>query len=79
MFWFPTQLQVAMEMCMSNTNENRKRIKADICPLCKKPAAAAYTPFCSPGCKDRDLLQWLGEGYRFAGPPADPEEPEEPE
>ena len=28
-------------------------------------------PFCSRGCKDRDLLNWLGEGYRVPGPPAD--------
>jgi endogenous inhibitor of DNA gyrase (YacG/DUF329 family) len=42
------------------------------CPLCGKPEAQAHAPFCSQGCKDRDLLQWLGEGYRFPGPPADP-------
>ncbi|MFM8542284.1 MAG: DNA gyrase inhibitor YacG [Chakrabartia sp.] len=35
-----------------------------LCPLCRKPAAAAHLPFCSRGCKDRDLLNWLGEGYR---------------
>lgn len=38
---------------------------ANACPLCAKPVAAAHTPFCSRGCKDRDLLQWLGEGYRI--------------
>ena len=32
-----------------------------------------HAPFCSPGCKDRDLLKWLGDGYRIPGPPADPE------
>jgi endogenous inhibitor of DNA gyrase (YacG/DUF329 family) len=42
------------------------------CPLCGKPEAAEHAPFCSRGCKDRDLLKWLGEGYRIAGPPADP-------
>ena len=41
------------------------------CPLCGKPPSPEHTPFCSPGCKDRDLLKWLGEGYRIAGPPAD--------
>ena len=41
------------------------------CPLCGKPAAPAHAPFCSRGCKDRDLLKWLGEGYRIAGPPAE--------
>ncbi len=40
------------------------------CPLCGKPASTDHAPFCSRGCKDRDLLKWLGEGYRIAGPPA---------
>jgi len=39
------------------------------CPLCGKPAAPDHAPFCSRGCKDRDLLKWLGDGYRIAGPP----------
>jgi endogenous inhibitor of DNA gyrase (YacG/DUF329 family) len=52
--------------------------KAKPCPLCGKPApvspgSAAHAPFCSRGCKDRDLLKWLGEGYRIPGPPVDPE------
>ncbi len=38
------------------------------CPLCRKPAAPAHIPFCSQGCRDRDLLQWLGEGYALPGP-----------
>jgi hypothetical protein len=41
------------------------------CPLCGKPAAAPHTPFCSRGCRDRDLLNWLGDGYRVPGPPAE--------
>lgn len=43
--------------------------KANTCPLCKKPMVAAFKPFCSQGCKDRDLLQWLDEGYRIPAPP----------
>jgi len=42
------------------------------CPICGKAVAAEFAPFCSRGCKDRDLLQWLGEGYRVAGEAADP-------
>jgi endogenous inhibitor of DNA gyrase (YacG/DUF329 family) len=38
--------------------------KAEACPLCGKPVAAETAPFCSQGCKDRDLLNWLGEAYR---------------
>ena len=41
------------------------------CPLCGKPEQPEHAPFCSRGCKDRDLLKWLGEGYRIPGPPAD--------
>ena len=38
------------------------------------PQATEHAPFCSRGCKDRDLLKWLGDGYRIPGPAADPEE-----
>ncbi|MDE0880383.1 MAG: DNA gyrase inhibitor YacG [Sphingomonas bacterium] len=38
------------------------------CPICDKPAAPDHAPFCSKGCASRDLLQWLGEGYRIPGP-----------
>ncbi len=34
------------------------------CPLCGKPRDEAYKPFCSRGCRDRDLNAWFGEGYR---------------
>jgi endogenous inhibitor of DNA gyrase (YacG/DUF329 family) len=42
------------------------------CPICGQPAQPATRPFCSTACRDRDLLQWLGEGYRVPGAPADP-------
>jgi len=42
------------------------------CPVCGKPAIPAEAPFCSRGCRDRDLLQWLSEGYRV--PVADDEQ-----
>ena len=53
---------------MSKASEEHK-----ICPLCGKPELAEHAPFCSRGCKDRDLLNWLGEGYRIPGPAADPD------
>ncbi len=58
---------------MPNRSDRRR---ADACPVCGRPAIAAQTPFCSQGCRDRDLLQWLGEGYRLPGRTAadDPEE-----
>jgi len=43
------------------------------CPLCGNPESPEHAPFCSKGCKDRDLLKWLGEGYPVPGPPADPD------
>jgi hypothetical protein len=43
------------------------------CPVCAAATAPQHAPFCSQGCRDRDLLQWLGDGYRIPGPPADPQ------
>lgn len=46
--------------------------KRDGCPICGKPTQHEFKPFCGHGCKDRDLLRWLGEGYRVPGEPVDP-------
>lgn len=44
------------------------------CPICRASVReAANTPFCSPVCRDRDLLNWLGEAYAVPGPPVDPD------
>ena len=56
---------------MSNPDPIRR---AEQCPVCGKPVAAAHAPFCGQGCRDRDLLQWLGEGYRVPGPPTQADE-----
>ena len=40
------------------------------CPLCGQPPVKEHAPFCSRGCKDRDLLRWLDEGYKIPGPAA---------
>jgi len=45
------------------------------CPICGKPRVEAQAPFCSTRCRDRDLLQWLQDGYALPGPKAD--EPDE--
>jgi hypothetical protein len=29
---------------------------------------AEFRPFCSRGCRDRDLLGWFNEDYRIPGP-----------
>jgi uncharacterized protein len=35
------------------------------CPICGKPRAAAFKPFCSKRCADIDLYRWLSGGYRI--------------
>lgn len=47
------------------------------CPLCGKQRSQQHDPFCSKRCKDRDLLQWLGDGYALPGAPVIDENPEE--
>ena len=34
-----------------------------LCPVCDKPAAEGYAPFCSKRCADVDLNRWLSGGY----------------
>jgi endogenous inhibitor of DNA gyrase (YacG/DUF329 family) len=41
------------------------------CPICRRPAAVAYRPFCSKRCADVDLQRWLSGAYVI---PGDPEE-----
>ncbi len=41
------------------------------CPVCGKPAEAAYRPFCSRRCADVDLGRWFNEDYRIPVPDAD--------
>lgn len=33
------------------------------CPICRRPSAAAYRPFCSRRCADVDLARWLSGAY----------------
>ena len=42
------------------------------CPICEKPAADAYRPFCSRRCADIDLGRWMTGSYAI---PAAEEEP----
>lgn len=37
------------------------------CPLCGKPRAQEYRPFCSKRCADIDLGRWLKGRYVIAG------------
>lgn len=49
------------------------------CPICNKPAATDYQPFCSKRCADVDLAKWLNGAYTIPGGPADDEEPPTPQ
>jgi uncharacterized protein len=44
------------------------------CPICRKPAAAEYRPFCSRRCADVDLARWLRADYSIPAPLTDAEE-----
>lgn len=46
------------------------------CPICRRPAAAAYRPFCSKRCADVDLGRWLTGSYAI--PAEDAEDSEDP-
>ena len=45
------------------------------CPICGKPAAQKYRPFCSSRCADIDLGRWLSGSYVI---PAEAGEEEDP-
>ena len=48
------------------------------CPICSKPEAEGFKPFCSKRCADIDLGRWLKGGYAIPGAPADPASPSNP-
>ncbi|KMO41098.1 hypothetical protein VQ03_13350 [Methylobacterium tarhaniae] len=37
------------------------------CPICGKPAAPDFKPFCSKRCADVDLQRWLSGRYAIPG------------
>lgn len=44
------------------------------CPICAKPAAAQFRPFCSARCRDLDLNRWLTGAYVIPGAALEAEE-----
>ncbi|MEY2757567.1 MAG: hypothetical protein RIR33_1345 [Pseudomonadota bacterium] len=44
------------------------------CPICAKPAAKPFAPFCSRRCADVDLSRWLKGSYAIPGSGAGEEE-----
>lgn len=47
------------------------------CPICGKPAAPKFKPFCSKRCADIDLHRWLSGSYAIPAGPAEAEGDEE--
>ena len=39
------------------------------CPVCNRPRAERYRPFCSKRCADVDLAKWLRGAYVIPGAP----------
>ena len=39
------------------------------CPICNKPTAPKYRPFCSARGADVDLGRWFAESYRVEATP----------
>ncbi len=48
----------------ANANDNAPSRR---CPICGKPAAEAFKPFCSKRCADVDLHRWLSGVYAVPG------------
>ncbi len=44
------------------------------CPICKKPTVQEFRPFCSRGCRDRDLINWADERNAVPAKPDDDED-----
>jgi endogenous inhibitor of DNA gyrase (YacG/DUF329 family) len=42
------------------------------CPICRKPRAEEFAPFCSNRCRDRDLARWFSDSYAVPAEPVDP-------
>ncbi len=52
---------------MSGQQPMTERTHTPKCPICRKPAAAAFRPFCSKRCADVDLNRWFSGAYVVAG------------
>ena len=44
------------------------------CPICKKPSAQKFHPFCSNRCANEDLNSWLGGKYAIPVPDEEDED-----
>ncbi len=47
------------------------------CPICGKPTAQAFKPFCSKRCADVDLHRWLSGAYAIPVVEGEGDKPDE--
>jgi len=47
----------------NETSSNDRPPRAPRCPICGKPPADRYRPFCSKRCAEVDLHRWLTGAY----------------
>ncbi len=59
-----TRVEARQEAQMTTPDDNTPK---QACPICGKPTAPAYTPFCSKRCADVDLQRWLSGRYAISG------------
>jgi endogenous inhibitor of DNA gyrase (YacG/DUF329 family) len=52
-------------------------VTARACPVCRKPAAPGYAPFCSRRCADVDLARWFRGDYVVPGKDGEATPPED--
>ena len=48
---------------MSDDQGGREAGRAPRCPICGRPRAQPYRPFCSARCRDVDLGRWFDADY----------------
>ena len=53
------------------TSLHTQKLKAADCPLCGKKTMPPHTPFCSRGCSQLDLGNWLNDAYVIPAHKAD--------
>ncbi len=48
---------------MNDMSERAEGPRGNRCPICGKPSAPEFRPFCTRRCADVDLHRWLGGVY----------------
>lgn len=51
-------------------------IRVRLCPMCQRPTAQPFRPFCSKRCADVDLSRWLKGVYAIPAREDDEEDDE---